>query len=116
MARMSIETHRRVVLFHYQGLSLKDIQLWLKEEDIFVLKRTLCLLIRKYKIHGTIFDMPRLVQPGKLSLEHLKIIDSTLEQDDKTSAAELPAARSRCKSISKRNPTCKKDIRLETNL
>ena len=39
--------------------------------------------------HGTILDMPRPVQPGMLSLEHLKIIDSALGQDDETSAVEL---------------------------
>ena len=86
MARMLIESCRREVVF---GFKLKDIQLRLKEEDIFVSKRSLCLLIKKYKLHWTILDMPRPVQPGKLSLEHLKIIDSALEQDDKTSAVEL---------------------------
>ena len=74
---------------HHQGFKLKDIQLRLKEEDIIVSKRSLCLLIKKYKVHGTILDMPRPVRPGKLSLEHLRIIDSALEQDDETSAAEL---------------------------
>ena len=89
MARMSIENRRRVVVLYCQGFKLKDIQLRLKEEDIFVSKRSLCLLIKKYKLHWTILDMPRPVQPGKLSLEHLKIIDSTLEQDDETLAVEL---------------------------
>ena len=89
MARMSIEICRRVVVLHRHSFKLKDIQLQLKEEDIFVSKRSLCLLLKKYKLHGTILDMPRPVQPGKLSLEHLKIIDSALEQDDETSAVEL---------------------------
>ena len=89
MARMSIESRRRVVVLHHQGFKLKDIQLQLKEEDIFVSKRSFCLLIKKYKLHWTILDMPRPVQPGKLSLEQLKIIDSTLQQDDETSAVEL---------------------------
>ena len=86
MARMSIESHRRVVVLHRQGFKLKDIQLRLKEEDIFVSKRSLCLLTKKYKLHWTILDMPRPVQPGKVSLEHL---DSALEQVDETSAVEL---------------------------
>ena len=53
MARMSIETRRRVVSLHRQGFKLKDIQLRLKEKDIFVSKRSLCLLIKKYKLKGT---------------------------------------------------------------
>ena len=38
MARMSIETRRRVVSLHRQGFNLKDIQLRLKEEDILFQK------------------------------------------------------------------------------
>lgn len=91
MARMNLDTRRRVICLHRQGFKLKDIQLRLKEEDIFVSKRSLCLLIKKYKLHGTILDLPRPVPPGKLSLEHLKMIDNALEQDDETSTAELRA-------------------------
>ena len=89
MARMSIDIRRRLNCLHHQGFKLEDIQLWLEEEDIS--KRSFCLLIKKYELHGTmkLLDMPRPVQPGKLSLEHLKIFDSSLEQDDKTLVAEL---------------------------
>ena len=109
MARMSIEIHRRVICLHHNyGFKLKDIQLWLMEEDIFVSKRSLCLLI-KYKLHGTILDMPR---PGKLV--HLKIIDSALEQGDETSAVKLHGLLREAGIRVSVNPMCKEEIRLDT--
>ena len=89
MARMSLDTRRRVIYWHQKGYTLKGIQLRLKDEDITVSKRSLCLLIKKYRLHETILDLPRPVPPTKLSLEHLQMIDSKLEEDDETSAAEL---------------------------
>ena len=38
-------------------------------------KKSFCLLIKKYKMHHTVIDLPRPVQPKKLSLEHLQALD-----------------------------------------
>ena len=73
------------------------------------------LLIKKYKLHGTLLDMPRPVQPGKLSLEHLKIIDNALKQDEKTSAVELHRLlREAGRKSDGHNLMCKEEIRLDT--
>lgn len=91
MARMSMETRRRVIYFHRRGLKLKDIQIRLKEEEIFVSKTSLCLLIKKYKTLGIIADKLRPNSIRKLKLEHLRLIDDTLANDDESSTTELRA-------------------------
>ena len=91
MARMSLQTRERVINLHKSGFKLKDIQAFLKIEDINVSKTSLCQLIMKYKRFGIITDRLRAVQPHKLSLEHLQVIDEALEQDDEISTPELCA-------------------------
>ena len=91
MARMSMETRRRVINLHNNGFKLKDIQFRLKEESIVVSKTSLCLLIKKYKRRGFISDLPRPVRPKKLSPEHLIMIDDAVAKDDEISTSELRA-------------------------
>ena len=59
MARMSLDTRSRVVYLHKSGFKLKDIQLRLKEEDIKVSKKSLCLLLKKYRLHSVVSDLPK---------------------------------------------------------
>jgi len=68
---------------------LKEIQLHLKSEDILVSKKSLCLLIKKYRRYHTINDLPRPVQTKKLSLVHLRALDEALANDDEISTSEL---------------------------
>ena len=89
MGRMSIDIQSRVIHLHHRGWKLKDIQSHLKDEDISVSKKSLCILIKKYKIHHTVADLPRPLQPKKLSLEHLKALDEALSNDDEISTTEL---------------------------
>lgn len=49
MGRMSIEISMRVIGLGKLHFSLKDIQAKLKDEEIRVSKKSLCLLIKKYK-------------------------------------------------------------------
>ena len=57
MATMSLETRSWVIHLRKSGFKLKDIQLRLKEEDINVSKKSLCLMLRKYRIHGVVSDL-----------------------------------------------------------
>ena len=86
-----METRRRVIYLHQRSMKLKDIQSRLKEEEIFVSKTSLCLLIKKYKTFGIVSDKLRPLQSRKLKLEHLSLIDDTLAHDDETSTTELRA-------------------------
>jgi len=63
----------------------------LREEEINVSKTSLCLLIKKYKKFGIVSDLPRPVTSRKLKLEHLRLIDDALAEDDEVSMPELRA-------------------------
>lgn len=91
MARMSLDTRSRVVYLHKSGFKLKDIQLRLKEEDIKVSKKSLCLLLKKYRLHGVVSDLPKRAKQKKLSLQHLKLIDEAITEDDEVSNSDLRA-------------------------
>ena len=91
MARMSLDTRSRVVYLHKSGFKLKDIQLCLKEEDIKVSKKSLCLLLRKYRLHGVVSDLPKRAKRRKLALQHLKLIDEAIAADDEVSNSDLRA-------------------------
>ena len=91
MGRMTLETRRRVITLHSDGVKLKDIQSHLKGEGIAVSKTSLCLLIKKYKNYGVISDFPRPLKETILSPELLMMIDDAVAQDDEISTPELRA-------------------------
>ena len=93
MGRMTLETRRRVITLHSDGVKLKDIQSYLKGEGIAVSKTiaSLCLLIKKYKNYGVISDLPRPLKETILSPELLMMIDDAVAQDDEISTPELRA-------------------------
>ena len=91
MGRMTLETCRRVITLHSDGVKLKDIQSYLKGEGIAVSKTSLCLLIKKYINYGVISDLPRPLKETILSPELLMMIDDAVAQDDKISTPELRA-------------------------
>ena len=90
MARMSMETRRRVIVLFKRGFKLKKIKARLEEESIRVSKTSLCLLIKKYKTTGMIADKVRPpAKTKKLELEDLCLIDESLDNDDEISTNEL---------------------------
>ena len=90
MARMSMETRRRVIVLFKRGVRLKKIKARLEEEGIKVSKTSLCLLIKKYKTTGMIADKIRPpAKTKKLELEHLCLIDEALDEDDELSTNEI---------------------------
>ena len=75
---------------HEHGYKLREIQEHLEKEDIFVTKKSLCLLIKKYKTEGIIADRVRLPSiPAKLLDADLVMIDEALDADDELSTREL---------------------------
>ena len=77
MGRMSIETRTHVVCMHENGYKLREIQEhYLEKEDIVVSKKSLCLMLKKYKTEGIIADGVRLpAVPAKLQDADLLMID-----------------------------------------
>ena len=90
--KMSIETRRRVVCLHENGYKLREIQEHhLEKEDIVsVSKKSLRLMLKKYKTEGIIADRVRLpAVPAKLQDADLLMIDEALADDDELSTQEL---------------------------
>ena len=59
MPRLSLEARRRVVTLFENGVSVRDIQKRLEEDNFVVTKQTLYRLIQKFKRDGVIVDLPR---------------------------------------------------------
>ena len=90
--KMSIETRRRVVCLHENGYKLREIQEHhLEKEDIVsVSKKSLRLMLKKYKTEGIIADRVRLpAVPAKLQDADLLMIDEALAADDELLTREL---------------------------
>ena len=91
MARMSLETRRRVVIWHQNGMRRGDIHSRLKEEGTRVTLASISRLIKKYNTTGSVADKSRATPavPKLLQLEHLSLLDEALVKDDQISISEL---------------------------
>ena len=81
MARVSVETRRRRVIFRTFRYSVKSIQKRLLEENIVISRWSLCKLLKKYVATGTVGDLPK-KQKRILSEEHLRFIDHRIQEND----------------------------------
>jgi len=52
MGRMSLATRKRVVSLSQSGYTISKIQAHLAKEELTVSKKSLCLLMKKYRITG----------------------------------------------------------------
>ena len=92
MPRLSIETRKRVVILRKKGYSVDNIRTRLAEEQIFVSKMALYALIKKYKKHGSIQNLPKPKPPHILNFDQVKFIDDSLAQNDEMTAWQLQTA------------------------
>lgn len=70
MGRMSLATRGRVVALWKSGFTLSKIEYRLLEENIVVSKKSLCLLIKKYRQTGSVADNRTYKPPKKLQDVH----------------------------------------------
>ncbi len=89
MARLTLETRSRVVYIWQKGFRLKAIQERLKEEGVEVSKKSLCLLIKKFKTTGSVRDNRTWTPPRLLQDIHLRFIDQALAADDELTSRKL---------------------------
>lgn len=91
MARMSLETRRRVITWHLNGMKRRDIHSQLKGEGTRVTLASISRLIKKYNTTGSIADKVRSTPavPKLLQIEHLSLLDEALAKDDQISISEL---------------------------
>ena len=73
------------------GYTISKIQAHLAKEDLTVSKKSLCLLMKKYRITGPVADH-RTVKPlRKLTDEHYRFLDECMANDDELTATKLQA-------------------------
>lgn len=86
---MSMATRNRVVSLWKSGFKISKIQNRLLEENITVSKKSLCLLIRKYKKTGSVADYRTTKPPRKLQGNHYRFIDNAMADNDELSISKL---------------------------
>ena len=89
MGKMSLATQSRVVALSESDYTLSKIQRHLASEDITVSKKSLCLLLRKYRTTGSVADHQTAKPPRKLTDEHNHFIDDCMADDDELTATKL---------------------------
>ena len=89
MARLCVESRRRVVLLKKQGYSVREIRDRLHEEGIVVSLVTLYKLLHREKETGSVLDKARSPVWRYLSNHHYVFIDNALAENDELTAKQL---------------------------
>ena len=89
MGRMSLATRSRVVSLSQSGYPISKIQKHLEKEGTMVSKKSLHLLLKKYKMTGSVADHRTVKPPRKLGDEHYRFIDDCMASDDELTAKKL---------------------------
>ena len=89
MGRLSYSTRATVVELWRRSFKLKDIQAHLLAERIKVLKKSLCVLIGKYKRTGSVADERKTRRSRKLEDEHLRFVDDAMAENDELTSLQL---------------------------
>ena len=89
MGRMSLATRSRVVSLWKSRLTLSKIQKRLLEENLYVSKKSLCVLIQKYRKTGSVADYRPTKPPKKLKEDHYRFIDQAMAENDELSISRL---------------------------
>ena len=86
---MSLATRSRVISLWKSGFTVSKIQKRLQEENLTVSKKSLCLLIRKYRRTGSVADYRTTKPPRKLQENHYRFIDVAMVHNDELSITML---------------------------
>jgi len=73
------------------GYTISKIQAHLAKEDLAVSKKSLYLLMKKYKITGSVADHRTVKPPRKLTDEHYRFLDECMADNDELTATKLLA-------------------------
>ena len=71
------------------GYKLGKIKQCLEEDSLTVSKKSLCLLIRKYRETGSVANKKAARRPTKLVDRHYQFIDAAMATNDELSAPKL---------------------------
>ena len=88
MPCLTVCTRKRVIIWHRLGYLISDIKRKLEEENVCVSSRSLQRLIKKFRCHHTIRDLPRRAKPRKLSEDMTTLMDNMLKDNDEMTARQ----------------------------
>ena len=86
--RLTTEARTTVVTLHQKGFKVKAIRKRL-EEQVFVSRAAIFKLLRKYRVHGIVGDLPRPQRARILTDKQLIFIDEALADNDELTARQL---------------------------
>ena len=89
MARLQVQTRKRVIVLRRQGCSIRQIHKRLKEEGTEVSIRSLQRLCVKFQLMHTVQDLPRAPKPRLLTPEMVATIEESLRNDDELTSRKL---------------------------
>ena len=89
MAKVSNYTRTRIELLHKQGLRPAEIFRSLKTEGLLVSIASVVRIIKKFKITGSVANLPRSGRPTKMSEGAKAFIDQQMREDDEMTSHRI---------------------------
>ena len=89
MAKVSNYTRTRIELLHKQGLLPAEIFRLLKAEGLLVSISSVVHIIKKFKITGSVANLPRSGRPTKMSEGAKVFIDREMRKDDEMTSGTI---------------------------
>ena len=91
MSRLSIEGRRRVVCLLSCGYSVKNIYERLQQENVDISIRAIYNLVKKFKLRGSVNDLPRRKRAHILTEEMKKFIEEEYKKNDELTSTAINA-------------------------
>lgn len=89
MPRLSIEARHRVASLYSCGYSVSDISQRLEQERVEVSKQALYRLVKKFRLKGTVKDLPRRKKSRILTQEMIQYIEEELQRNDELTSTTI---------------------------
>ena len=89
MGHLSYSTRTTVVELWRWNFRLKDNQEHQLVESIIISKKSLCVLIRKYKRMGSVADEQKMKWPRKLQDEYFRFVNNVVAENDQLTSSKL---------------------------
>ena len=89
MPRLSYEARRRVISLYNSDYLVLEISKRLDAEKVDVSSRALYNLVQKYRLKGTIRDLPRRKMPKILTEEMKRFMEERLRANDEVTARAM---------------------------
>jgi len=89
MPRLSYEARRRVISLYQSNYSVLEISKRLDVEKVDVTPRALYNLVKKYRLKGTIRDLPRHKMPQILTEEMKRFMEDKLRTNDEVTSTMM---------------------------